>query len=341
MCTECRVTYYCDGEHQHEDWVAIHEKICSMLSVLRSPQPHANSESEREHRKQQQALRRRHIIDVCLQEAHRFLHEGLHQHAIPAALEALKFLTEAYGSAHVEVTPAYLVLAEATIGLNQLREAEQYLSQARWGVVRAPECEPGIKARLHRNLGQLEAAKGDYTEAKKHFAEDIYQSSVAYSPTAIQTSGGYYHMGTVFLKEGNSDCAISLHDQAINIWFTHLSGLLSNLQEQERLKQQSSHIIKTESRSAPPPPPLSVAERAEAIHMLHSLQEMREHSGGVVSSTLYHTLALLHCVLGEADQGLVYAKKALQLAQASPHNKATTSSIEDLIQTLSQTKKIQ
>ena len=53
---------------------------------------------------------------MCLQEAHRFLHEGLHQHAIPAALEALKFLTEVYGSAHIEVTPAYLVLAEATIG---------------------------------------------------------------------------------------------------------------------------------------------------------------------------------------------------------------------------------
>ena len=41
----------------------------------------------------------------------------------------------------------------------------------------------------------------------------IYQSSMAYSPTAIHTSGGYYHMGTVFLKEGNSDCAASLHDQ--------------------------------------------------------------------------------------------------------------------------------
>ena len=60
-----------------------------------------------------------------------------------------------------------------TTGLNQLREAEQYLSQARWGVVRAPECEPGIKARLHRNLGQLEAAKGNYSEARKHFAEDV------------------------------------------------------------------------------------------------------------------------------------------------------------------------
>ena len=41
----------------------------------------------------------------------------------------------------------------------------------------------------------------------------IYQSSVAYGPTAIQTSGGYYHMGNVFMKEGNPDCAVSLHDQ--------------------------------------------------------------------------------------------------------------------------------
>ncbi len=49
--------------------------------------------------------------------------------AIPAALEALKFLTDVYGSSNVHLTPAYLLLAEAAIGLERLTEADQYLSQ--------------------------------------------------------------------------------------------------------------------------------------------------------------------------------------------------------------------
>lgn len=57
-----------------------------------------------------------HIIEVALQEGRRFLHEGEHALAIPAALEALKFLTELHGGAHIQLTPAYLILAEAAIG---------------------------------------------------------------------------------------------------------------------------------------------------------------------------------------------------------------------------------
>ena len=53
---------------------------------------------------------------MALQEGRRFLHEGRPSLAIPAALEALKFLTEVYGGADIQLTPAYLILAEAAIG---------------------------------------------------------------------------------------------------------------------------------------------------------------------------------------------------------------------------------
>ena len=43
-----------------------------------------------------------------------------------------------------------------------------------------------------------------------HHLIQIYQSSVAYSPDAIQTSGGYYHLGRVFMMEGKMDVATSL-----------------------------------------------------------------------------------------------------------------------------------
>lgn len=51
--------------------------------------------------------------------------------AIPAAMEALRFLTELYGNDNIHLTPAYLLLGEAAIGLGRLVEADQYLSQVR------------------------------------------------------------------------------------------------------------------------------------------------------------------------------------------------------------------
>ena len=47
-----------DEDHQREDWLAIHQKICGIVSVLRSPLPHASSQEEREHYRHQQTLRK-------------------------------------------------------------------------------------------------------------------------------------------------------------------------------------------------------------------------------------------------------------------------------------------
>lgn len=55
-------------------------------------------------------------MTLALQEGRRFLCEGQPRLAIPAALEALKMLTEIHGSSHTKLTPAYLIMAEAAIG---------------------------------------------------------------------------------------------------------------------------------------------------------------------------------------------------------------------------------
>lgn len=55
-------------------------------------------------------------MGVSLQEGRRFLCEGEPHFAIPAALGALKVLTEIHGGTHTQLTPAYLILAEAAIG---------------------------------------------------------------------------------------------------------------------------------------------------------------------------------------------------------------------------------
>ena len=38
--------------------MAIHEKICPLVALLSSPQPHASSQEERRHREHQQELRK-------------------------------------------------------------------------------------------------------------------------------------------------------------------------------------------------------------------------------------------------------------------------------------------
>ena len=58
-------------------------------------------------------------------------------------------------------------------GLGRLTQAEEYLSQAQWTVLKTPECTNAIKSRLFRNLGLLYAAKGEDQEALRALADDV------------------------------------------------------------------------------------------------------------------------------------------------------------------------
>ena len=46
------------------------------------------------------------------------LHQGKHNLAAPAALQALKTSVELFGNGNIDTTPAYFALAEANIGIN-------------------------------------------------------------------------------------------------------------------------------------------------------------------------------------------------------------------------------
>lgn len=59
------------------------------------------------------------------------------------------------------------------VGLGKLSQAEEYLAQAEWTALKTPGCGDDIKSRLYRNLGLLNAAKGDYPEALTYFADDV------------------------------------------------------------------------------------------------------------------------------------------------------------------------
>jgi hypothetical protein len=54
-----------------------------------------------------------------------------------------------------------------------LSQANEYLSQAQWTVLKTPECGNEIKSRLYRNLGLLEAARKNYFDALSHLSNDV------------------------------------------------------------------------------------------------------------------------------------------------------------------------
>ncbi|KAL7978555.1 hypothetical protein Chor_005537 [Crotalus horridus] len=105
--------------------------------------------------------------------AQNFLLEGHHEDAIPAALHSLKFSISIYGPDSAELVPAYLALAETSLGLGHLSQGEEYLSQAQWIVLKNPHCSYNIQSKLHRNLGLLYAARGNFDDSLYHLANDV------------------------------------------------------------------------------------------------------------------------------------------------------------------------
>lgn len=316
QCTRCRVTFYCGTEHQLIDWSGIHEKVCQLLVPLRTPVPFTSgSEEERQHRKNQQISRQKQMIELTRTVGQKLLFEGKYEYAIPAAMQSLKFSIDVYGLASIELVPSYLILAEACIGLGRSSQAEEYLSQAQWTVVKIPSCSNEIKSRLHRNLGMLYATQTNYTEALRHLADDIYYSSLAFGTDHIKTSGGYFHMANVFFRQNKQDVAFSHYLQVTKIWNEHLGLLVDQrITEPPPLTgigpaQVASTDVEFDS--------LDEAQAAEAVQVLGAILEIREQQtvkNPSVMTTVYFTLAMLHLILQEHQKALVFADKAMAAA---------------------------
>uniref|UniRef100_A0A7N5JBK2 Zinc finger MYND-type containing 12 n=1 Tax=Ailuropoda melanoleuca TaxID=9646 RepID=A0A7N5JBK2_AILME len=137
--------------------------------------PFYNSEEERQHGLQQLQQRQKHLIEFCYTVAQKYLFEGKHEAAVPAALHSLRFRMNVHGLSSVELVPAYLLLAEASLGLGQIVQAEEYLSQAQWTVLKSTDCCYATHSLLHRNLGLLHIAKENYKEARYHLANDAQE----------------------------------------------------------------------------------------------------------------------------------------------------------------------
>ncbi|NXI35058.1 ZMY12 protein, partial [Galbula dea] len=197
--------------HQKADWVSIHQQICQLLPAVRSSLPCHLSEEQRKHALEQLVKRKKHIIQLACSRAQQFVLDGQHREAIPAALHALRFSVEVYSSDSLQLVPAYLLLAEAYMGVCDLQQASKYLSQAQWIVLMTPDCSGALQSQLYRSLGLLSAAEGNLEQALYHLANDIYLASSTFGLQSIETSGGYFHMANIFFHQKKMDVANSLY----------------------------------------------------------------------------------------------------------------------------------
>ncbi|KAJ8264915.1 hypothetical protein COCON_G00140140 [Conger conger] len=302
QCTKCFVTFYCGKEHQDDDWVAIHQKVCQLLIPVRTPVPYYTLEAEREQHYTQILDRQKLLMEISQRVAEKKLFEKRHKESLPAALLSLHSAMDIYGTSGVQLVPAYLLLAEANIGLANLSPAEQYLSWADWTVVRTPDCGRTVRHKLHRCMGRLFIVKGDLEGALFHLANDIYYASEQYGQDSIVTCGGYYLMADVFFRQRKMDIVNSLYTEVANTWHSHLSRLLEK------------HIENTIT----PEESFDEAQQAEADQMLRSLLDVPD--GGpkqqpAQSAALAHSLGILWLLDGDPEKALEFGRRALGYCQ--------------------------
>uniref|UniRef100_A0A673GI76 Zinc finger, MYND-type containing 12 n=1 Tax=Sinocyclocheilus rhinocerous TaxID=307959 RepID=A0A673GI76_9TELE len=291
QCTKCLVTFYCNSDHQQTDWTKHHHKETGLYALQ-----HINWEIE----------------------AQRWVSKKRFQDVLPAALLFQRWAMRVYGSCAAELVPAYLLLAQANIGIGSLSQAHEYLSKAEWTVMKTPGCSHTVLHQLHRTLGRLHAATGKYTSALTHFANDVYYASEMFGLGSTVMSGGYFLMADVFLKQNKPGIAHSLYTEVANSWHAHLCKLIDGITDIDL-------------------PLLCVdeAQCVEADQMLRCILEFEEQCVKPrpdQSAMLAHSLAMLWLLCNNYTKALDYGKKAEVLIQGLNEQNTLRESIHNLLQ---------
>ncbi|XP_027867568.1 zinc finger MYND domain-containing protein 12 isoform X3 [Xiphophorus couchianus] len=215
-----------NADHQQADWVGIHERICQMLVPIRTMKDMYDPSVRKKNQ-----LRKRHLIKICTLVAQSKLSEGKGEEALPAAHCCLQTSIDLYGPNTIQLVPAYILLAEANMGLGNLAVVAELLSQAEWAVLKNPELGASIQQQLHRSLGQFYTTTGNLETALFHFANDIYFACEEYGLDSSATTKGYFLIADVFARQGKTLIVHSLYSEVAERWHKHLSSLLETHQK--------------------------------------------------------------------------------------------------------------
>ena len=288
---------YATAESAELSWASIIHKICPLLGPLRTPPPIIGSAEERARRQYTLQMSKRALIDLCKNEASKYLVGARHELAIPSAIESLKFAKEVYGESSIELVPSYLLLAEATLGLGRYQQAEEFLSMANWSVLKNPKCGNAIRSQLHRNFGKLYAHQNKHDEALEQLANDVYFASLEVGPEHVDTAGGYYHMANVFYAQNRIENALAFYDKVVDIWYKFLAS------------------VRNSGAGGGPDPSTLVGEAQleEAVEMLRRILSTREKFLGdihIATGEARYTLGLLQLFRGDSALALEFITKA-------------------------------
>ncbi|XP_076597973.1 zinc finger MYND domain-containing protein 12 [Chaetodon auriga] len=318
QCTECRVTFYCDAKHQQADWVGIHQRICQLLVPIRTPA--LFSVHQAGHIEMQ--LKKAELIKISRTVAQSKLSEGKHEEALPAAQFCLRCSIDVHGPSTVQMVPAYLLLAEANMGLGNLALVAELLSQAEWAVLKSPECGHAVHHRLHRSLGRLHMATGKLEAALLNFANDIFFATEEYGLDSTVTCGGYFLMAEVFVEQGKMSVARSLYSEVAHTLHRHLTELF---------KTHTQYIQNPDTMLEPS---YDKAQRVEVDKMLRTMLEFEQNDSRrdpAQTALVAHCLAMLWFLGGESVKALGFCSTALQASQLIP-NHDLTEPIQGLLQ---------
>jgi len=291
--------YYSCKEDAILSWEGIMHKLVHLLAPLRGKPSTIGSEEERKKREYSMMMSKRALIDLTKNVSQTFLIKGKFELAIPGAMQSLIFCKDVYGQDAVEVVGSYLLLAEANLGLNRFKKAQEFLSLANWSVTKEKNPRRDLKSILHRGFGKLYAAQGKYVLASQELAKDIYNSSICFGPEHIKTSGGYFHLASVFDAQYRVESALAFYDKVVDIWYKYLSAI--------RINGEDDMIMVNE------------VEIVEALEMLKKILETRQQFLGIdhiATGEVKYTLGLLLLVAGktkEEEKAREYVGEALKI----------------------------
>lgn len=103
------------------------------------------------------------------------------------------------GQESIDLVPSYLLLGKASIGnrvlskikntgLKQYIQAEEYLSLAKWAILKVQDCDAEVQGLLHRNIGLLYLSQGNYDDALQELALDV-----SFDTMTVLIKKVYYH----------------------------------------------------------------------------------------------------------------------------------------------------
>ncbi|KAJ3374600.1 Zinc finger MYND domain-containing protein 12 [Allomyces arbusculus] len=271
VCPDCRSTYYCDKEHQMLDHTAIHGKICAILKQLRSPVAFLGSEEERKNKEREILDLRKSLLTVTRTDAQKLLFEGEFAYAIPAALQALRCAMAIYGHHSLELVPCYLLLGEASIGLHQYNQAEEYLASAKWALVKSPSSNLAVQAKLARNFGLLYHSRHQSRDAAAYLARAIfYASQHLGDPDHIHVAGAYFQLGQVFADDGKVPAATAAFGRVLGMWARWVRKLVAEASAGTAEASAAAPFVPWHEQVANM---LDAAQRAECHVMLARMAE--------------------------------------------------------------------